>query len=428
VPDASVVVAHPGTQHSYEAAIALQDAGLLREYITGLYFKESGLPYRLKRLLPAKARLRFDKQLMKRRRPGLRDEIVRTHWWVEAAFIAARNSGAPSWLFDRAFLLRNQIFSRLVGRRIAATLPAAVICYDSCALESFEAAARVGTLKVLDQTVCHLTTGAEVMEQENLTSPPEFRAKLPPKWVLNKYSEEARRADLILAGAVFVKESLMRIGVAANKVVILPYGVDLELFSPAAEKKPGRRLTAVFVGHLGARKGITYLLEAFGGLSSLNCRLLLIGGASRDKKVLERYGVPFEHVPFAPRTELARLYREADFFVLPSLVEGSALVIYEALASGLPVITTPNSGSVVRDGIEGLIVPPRDVNALRQSIQKLAVNAELRRVMGLAARRRAEEYSWSKYHQRLAAIIQDKLTQLEPAANLVKGGARSVAT
>ena len=427
MPDASVVIAHPGTQHSYEAAIALQDAGLLREYITGLYFKQRGLPYRLRWILPANASMRLDKELMKRRRPGLRDDIVRTHWWVEAAFVAARNLAAPSWLIDRAFVWRNQTFSRLVAKHIEATVPAAVVCYDSCALESFQAAARVGTLKVLDQTCPHLTTSAEVMGQENRASPPEFRSKLPPKWVLDKYIEEARHADLILAGSAFVKDTLTRIGVAASTVVILPYGVNLDLFSPPAEKNTDHKLTAVFAGQLGARKGIFYLLEAFRGLASLDCRLLLIGGGERDRAALEKYGVLFDHVPFAARSELARLYREADLFVFPSLMEGSALVTYEALASGLPVITTPNSGSVVRDGIEGLIVPPRDVEALRQSIKKLALNAELRRAMGFAARRRAEEYSWSRYHQRLAAIIRDKLAERESAVNLVQSRPGSLA-
>jgi alpha-maltose-1-phosphate synthase len=428
VGEANVVVAHPGTQHSYEAAVALQDAGLLREYITGLYFKNNGFFYRLNRLLPDRARLRLDKQLMKRRRPGLRDEIVRTHWWVEAAFVASRNVAGSAWVVGRAFLMRNSVFSRLVARRITATVPAAVICYDSCALESFQAAERVGILKVLDQTCPHLTTSADVMEQESRTSLPEYRETLPPQWVLDKYTEEARHADLILAGSAFVKSSLTKIGIAADKVVVLPYGVDLELFSPPTEKNPSRKLTAVFAGQLGSRKGTAYLLQAFAGLSGLNCRLLLIGGSIKDKKALERYGVPFDHIPFAPRTELARRYQEADFFVFPSLLEGSALVTYEALAAGLPVITTPNSGSVVRDGIEGLIVPPRDVDALRQSIQTLAVNTELRRTMGLAARRRAEEYSWTRYHQRLAAIIRNELNNREAVSNPAKREARSLKT
>jgi glycosyltransferase involved in cell wall biosynthesis len=417
MPDADVVVAHPGTQHSYEAAIALQNFGLLREYVTGLYFKEDGWPYRLGGLLPSKARLRLYAQLAKRQKRGLRDEMVRTYPWIEGAFLVSKHRMTPRWMPD-TLPLRNRIFHRLVAAHVKSTAPRALLCYDGCGVEVFQAAAQVGALKILDQTICHITTAAAT--SDNMADL-DLRIKLPTKSQLEQHSEETRQADLILAGSGFVKDSLQRIGISADKIVILPYGVDLELFSPAAERKVGGEVTAIFAGQLAVRKGVTYLLEAFRGLSDLNCRLVLIGGGTKDKKTLERYGVAFDHVPWVPRAELARRYREADFFIFPSLLEGSALVTYEALASGLPVITTPNSGSVVRHGIDGLIVPPRDVDALRKSIQKLAVHGELRRKMGLAARKRAEEYSWSKYHQRLAAIIRNELAKREGAANLAMG-------
>ena len=423
MPEADVVVAHPGTQHSYEAAIALQDFGLLREYVTGLYFKEDGWPHRLGRLLSSKARQRLYAQLAKRRKRGLRDEMVRTYPWIEGPFLLSKHRMMPRWMPD-TLPLRNRIFHRFVAKHVESTAPKALLCYDGCGVEVFQAAEHVGALKILDQTICHLTTA--VATSENMANL-DLQIRLPTQQQLEQHSEETRQADLILAGSGFVKDSLERIGIAADKIVILPYGVDLELFSPAAEKKVGGELTAVFAGQLAVRKGVTYLLEAFQGLTNLNCKLVLIGGGTSDKKTLERYGVPFEHVPWVPRTELARRYKEADFFVFPSLLEGSALVTYEALASGLPVITTPNSGSVVRHGIEGLIVPPRDVDALRKSIQKLALDGELRRKMGFAARKRAEEYSWSKYHQRLAAIIHDKLAKRDGVATLTMTGARLVA-
>jgi alpha-maltose-1-phosphate synthase len=417
--DGDVLLAHPGTQHSYEAAIALQNAGLLREYVTGLYFKEGGWPYRLAGLLPTEARLHLYALLAKRRKCGLRDQMVRTYPWLEGAFLISKHRMMPKWMPD-TFSLRNRIFHSLVAKRVESTAPRALLCYDGCGVEAFQAAAHVGALKILDQTVCHLMTSAT--ESENKT---DLESCIKPltKWQLDQSREEAKQADLILAGSGFVKDSLERIGIAPDKVVILPYGVDLDLFSPAAEKKIGGQVKAVFAGQLAVRKGVTYLLEAFRGLSNLNCRLVLIGGGIQDKKTLERYGVAFDHVPWVQRAELARHYKEADFFVFPSLREGSALVTYEALASGLPIITTPNSGSVVRHGIEGLIVPPRDVDTLRKNIQRLAVDGELRRKMGLAARKRAEQYSWNRYHQRLAAIIRDELAKRDTPGNPAVGDA-----
>jgi glycosyltransferase involved in cell wall biosynthesis len=95
----------------------------------------------------------------------------------------------------------------------------------------------------------------------------------------------------------------------------------------------------------------------------------------------------------------------ADVFVFPSLFEGSAVVTYEALASGLPGIVTPSAGSVARDGLEGLIVPPADVEALAGAMERLGDDPDLRETMAVAARARAETFDWSRYHASLRAEI-----------------------
>ena len=106
---------------------------------------------------------------------------------------------------------------------------------------------------------------------------------------------------------------------------------------------------------------------------------------------------------------LAEIYHRADVFVLPSLHEGSALVTYEALASGVPVIATPNAGSVVRDGVEGFLVPVGEIDPLAERLFDVYRDPERRREMARAARRRAEEFSWPAYGERLAAAVSSAL-------------------
>jgi glycosyltransferase involved in cell wall biosynthesis len=96
--------------------------------------------------------------------------------------------------------------------------------------------------------------------------------------------------------------------------------------------------------------------------------------------------------------------------VFPSLCEGSATVTYEALAAGLPVITTPHAGSVVRDGREGFVVPIRDVDALAARIDLLAGDPELVAQMSRAARQRSREFSWPRYGERLVSALQQILS------------------
>jgi glycosyltransferase involved in cell wall biosynthesis len=95
----------------------------------------------------------------------------------------------------------------------------------------------------------------------------------------------------------------------------------------------------------------------------------------------------------------------ADVFVFPSLFEGSAVVSYEALACGLPSVVTPSAGSVVRDGVEGFVVAPRDVEALAARMERLGRDPALRARMARAARARALEYDWPRYHAALAGLI-----------------------
>jgi glycosyltransferase involved in cell wall biosynthesis len=95
----------------------------------------------------------------------------------------------------------------------------------------------------------------------------------------------------------------------------------------------------------------------------------------------------------------------ADVFVFPSLFEGSAVVTYEALACGLPCVVTPAAGSVVRDGVEGFLVEPRDVNGLAQRMEQLGNMPELRAWMSAAARCRARDFDWPRYHGALVDAV-----------------------
>ena len=106
------------------------------------------------------------------------------------------------------------------------------------------------------------------------------------------------------------------------------------------------------------------------------------------------------------RSRILREFRSADLFVLPTLAEGSAEVTYQALAAGVPVITTGAAGSVVRDGIEGRIVPERDPDALAEAIRELTEDRSLRDRMAIAARERAKDYTWDRYGDRLLTYLR----------------------
>ena len=182
-------------------------------------------------------------------------------------------------------------------------------------------------------------------------------------------------------------------------------------FAGSAPKPARSGLRLLFVGHIGQRKGIRYLLEAVRRLGP-DVSLTLVGRVVCDPAALAPFRDVFRHVPHVPFHEVHTLFQDADVFVYPSLHEGSAFATYEALASGLPVITTPNAGSVVRHGEDGLIVPIRDVDALIAAIARLR-DPDLRAAMAAAARARAEGFTWGHYAARLAAHLDEWLLTAE---------------
>ncbi|MDY7108503.1 MAG: glycosyltransferase family 4 protein, partial [Planctomycetota bacterium] len=206
-------------------------------------------------------------------------------------------------------------------------------------------------------------------------------------------------SDFVSSPSPAVTESLAAEGIAPPRIIETSYGWDRRHVDISA--RPRRDdddgITVVFVGAVCVRKGVHLLLEAW-ARAGVRGRLVLCGAvepiiADRCAEALNRPDV------FAPGRvkDVGRRYASADLFVLPSLEEGSPLVTYEALAFGLPVLVSPmGAGGVVRNDEEGLIREPYDTDAWIEALRALAADGELRRVLGEAARRRAEAFTWDR--------------------------------
>lgn len=409
-----VIVTHPGTQYSYQTALALQESGLLQKFITGFYFKNNGIFEIFIKCFPRNLSMRLRRQLLRRRMEMLDDSLIQTFPLRELLYVlVARSRYMKRWAAP-VIRWRNEVFDTRVAQLVRSTRPRAVIGYDSCALNTFKAGREVGSVCILDQSIGHITSTVTILREEAKLHP-EFADSMGtnvPDWLIDRCTAEALTADYVLAPSDYVRNTLTRIGVDPEKIVTLPFGVDIHRFQQAAKDRhePFRIL---FVGQIGQRKGIKYLLEAFKGLHLANAELTLVGGIINSGSGLKPYRDYFHHVRNVPHHEVHRYFQSADVFVFPSLHEGSAIVIYEALAAGLPVITTPNAGSVVRHGVDGFILPIRDVEALQKTILLLYENEELRNEMGMNARERAEEFTWGIYRKRLSTILTNILNKHE---------------
>ena len=236
-----------------------------------------------------------------------------------------------------------------------------------------------------------------------------FDAWVPRRrWKERLKSTILPRADGVLTAGRDGQRFAMRYGVSADRIFLVPHTVDAEYYAQTSAIARGSRdriraelgvrgVTFVYVGRLWSGKGLDHLLDAFAGIertSSDDVTLLLVGDGSDEGRLRARcHDEGIRNVVFAGfhgAETLPRLYAAADVFVFPTLGDPFGMVVPEAMACGLPVITTSAAGEIgdrVLDGVNGFIVPPGDSAALRERMEALARDGDLRRRMGVSSAR-----------------------------------------
>jgi glycosyltransferase involved in cell wall biosynthesis len=275
-------------------------------------------------------------------------------------------------------------------------------------LNSIKEAKARGALTIVERGYCHPLYSKKVLDEEyekwGLKRHPEGKKLLRryDHWHREETAaiEEFELADYVFVPSQFAKETFVMHGFPEGKLAMIPRGADVEYYRPAPEKK-GSTFRVVFVGMLCVRKGVQYLLDAWKMLNLKNAELLLVGSVHEEiKPFLKKYDMPnIKIVGFVK--DPVGLYNSASIFVFPTLDEGSAKVTYEAMACGLPVITTPNAGSLVKNGEDGFLIPIRDVETLQEGILFFYNNPDAVREFGSAARKNIEPFTWDRYEKTL---------------------------
>lgn len=219
--------------------------------------------------------------------------------------------------------------------------------------------------------------------------------------------EEFELANRVIVQSEFGVQSFLEEGFPKERLVLLPRAADIGDFPRSSPEKTAFRV--LFVGMVCLRKGFLDLARAWADLALPGAELWVVGQVDdqvvpllkpyRDNPSIRFFG----HV----KEGVSRWFSEADVFILPSIVEGSAKTTYEAMAAGLPVITTPNAGSVVRDGIDGFIVPIRSPETIRERLLFLFNNRDVTHEMGKSAKSRVASFSWKAFEQRVCTLYQE---------------------
>ena len=275
--------------------------------------------------------------------------------------------------------------------------------WNSQCLFSLQEAKKRGIVTIVERSSSHILTQMELIKEEYKT----YGIKRKPELsvVIERCLKEYEVADYISVPSQFVYDSFLRRGFNREKLILIPLGVDTERYRPGEKKDKVFRV--LFMGQISLRKGVQYLLKAFSELKLKNSELFLVGGIGKDfKKIFKEYRerIKLKHIPWS--NGLGDICRQSSVFVFPSIEEGSALVNYIAMACGLPVITTFNSGSPVRDGEDGFLVPIRDVQGLKEKILYFYENPRAIEAMGTNARDEIEHYTWERYGEELIKVYE----------------------
>ncbi|MDF5735813.1 MULTISPECIES: glycosyltransferase family 4 protein [unclassified Nostoc] len=408
-----IALIHPtGNPFARNAAISLGEAGLLQEVITTIAYNPEGSISQYFKLLPAQIRNRITNELGRRTWISPNGVAMRSHPWGEVMRMTLVKTG-----LSRGFGFSSQgpidwvyaSLDRHVAKHHIQGL-AAVYAYEDGAATTFEVAKQQGILCLYDLPIMFYRMAREIQQEEAERFPAlsaSLQAVREPDWKLRRKEQEVALADHIFVASSITQQSLLREGVSPNKITVIPYGAPIEYFQP--QPKLDRTFRALFVGRVGVRKGVHYLIKAWQKLQLPQSELILVGVNEFPETWLSQLPHGVNYIPSVPHTRLNQYYSNANVFVFPSLVEGFGLVLLEAMACGIPVITTTHTAGpdILTDGTEGFIVPIRDSEALKEKLEWCYSHPQELAEMGGAARRKAEQLNWGLYRQKLTSKVNN---------------------
>lgn len=414
-----VTVAQLGAREDYSIPVALSQLGYLERFYTDLYLQgrerqllQAIAPLPVVGSLARKTLSRHNSQL-----PSGSGSLKRFNGLGLRYLLALRRASQSSEALYRAFLDYGRAFEEAI---LAGGLPPRtthLYAFDHAALALFEGAARThpSCRRILNQIYPALYE--ETLEQEEedrwpnwaiAPRAPFYRSATFQEWQ-ERQQAEWDLADTIVVNSTYSGEAIARVAPKVRpKLQVVPLTVNLGAYRPYQRERryDGKGpLRALFVGSVNLRKGIPDLLTAFAQLPPEVAQLRVVGSSQLRPECLARFA---ERVDFSgpiPHGSMARVYDEADIFVFPTISDGFAAVLLEAMAVGLPVIATPNCSDIVVDGVNGYRVPLRAPAAIVAKILTLQRQPELLGALSRGAIATVAGYTPRAYQDRLQDLF-----------------------
>jgi glycosyltransferase involved in cell wall biosynthesis len=408
-PALRVAVVQDGTRLHYAVPVALHRAGALHVMFSEWFLKR-GIPGRVFRQLMIATGQSSLRGLTERRCDEIPPSLVRTNLllvayqqWVRRKphssemfwEFCSRTTG--SWILRHGTGNANALFGfvRNIDPRVV------------------RAAQSRGLLTVADQMIAPAVVEAAEAAVQAQRWPdweqPRHQPDYPPVQDVERRTWDF--LDRITCASDYVRRGLLAQGIGSYKITLNPY--PLEIGNYSVPNRTGRRgpLIVGFLGAVGLRKGAPYFIEVARRLNSPNVRFVMAGHKLLSEFAAKSIPANVELLGAVPGSQVPSYLEKFDIFLLPTTCEGSSVAVMEAIASGLPVITTPNAGSVIRDGIDGFLCDYDDIDNLAERVQRLITDESLRQQIGTEARRSGEQLTVDAYGKKLVDLMQSAMTR-----------------
>lgn len=401
-----VIVSHPGKQYVHQLLYALQREGALQLFITSIWYKPHLWVYKIIRMVPKLGNFAYQRFLKKKTYPLQNEALIEQHPWQEVKRQLLVQL-STRYRTEKYVFHVERTHDALVAKRLEKLKPQVFIGYEKSSLQSFQTVKRLGGITVLDLAQVHYKYLIELRNTQET-----FHDLFEDEALFDKINEvkalEYLHADYILTLSSFAKSTLVRHGIDENKIKVVNLGYDPGVFVPKTHYPESDKLKLIYTGTFTRRKGVHLLLEVLEEMNDPRIELTIIGPVLDGEDLLLKYQGRFTYFDFLHHEDLVRHLHASDVYVFPSYLDSWAMTVIEAMACGLPVIITENTGA--KDAVDqnetGLVLPIGEKNALKGAINHfLSHPSEIQR-MGTAAAAKAKSFQWENYYQQITSFVE----------------------
>ena len=406
-------VFHPGTQHSWQTALALQQLQRLEWYATSIFYQPDRFPYSLEKVLPAPLAARLHREFRRFRHDGIDPALVRTSGMTEWLERIAMRAGARA-LAQRIDAYGNRRFVDHLTSEVASDRQFALWGYNASSLSTFRLGKQHGRTCILDRTNGDFAVYNAMMDDLAQTHgewfvPTERRIS---QATIDTDRQEYALADQIVVGSSFARETLIDATgdpAIAAKTRVLNYCYDEALFEhlpPPRPVDPAQPVKFLFLGLVIPRKGIHLVLDAIARIPASAAQLTIVGDLQVPKDLFAKYVDRITYLPTVARADVPAIMAAHDVFLLPSYFEGAGITLYEALAAGCALIQSDRCADAVTPDT-GILLDRLNADSLYAAMMTAIEDRSRLNEWRANAQTRAREFSFARYRENIAQLLKD---------------------